>query len=105
MGLISGIVYLASSILYSRLRTGSSDPLAARHVVVLSMLVLLIISQWVITPRMHALRTSVGEIDNVPPSDPMRVQFNKLHVWSEQIEKAVLLLGLVAIYLTARQFT
>ncbi len=105
MGLISGIIYLVSSIIYSRLRTGSTNLLGGPHVIVLFMLVLLVVSQWIITPRMHALRASIGEIDNVPPSDPARVQFNKLHVWSEQVEKAVLLLGLVAIFLTARQFT
>jgi hypothetical protein len=51
------------------------------------------------------LRTSLGEIDNAPPSDPVRIQFNRLHVWSEQTEKAVLILGILVIYLTARQFT
>jgi Domain of unknown function (DUF4149) len=104
MALISGIVYLISSITYSKL---SADPVhifAARHLIIVLMLALTIISQWGITPRMHALRTSVGEIDNVPPTDPARLQFNRLHVWSEQLEKAILVLGLIAIYLTAQQF-
>ena len=105
MGLISGIVYLISSFAYSRMRSGAVHPLAAQHVLIILMLILTIISQWGITPRMHAMRASVGEIDNVAPNDPARVQFNRLHVWSEQIEKAVLILGLVVIYLTARQFT
>jgi hypothetical protein len=104
MALISGVVYLISSILYSRLSTGSAHVFAARHILLVLMLGLTIVSQWGITPRMQALRTSVGEIDNVPPNDPARVEFNRLHVWSEQIEKGVLLLGLVVIYLTAQQF-
>jgi Domain of unknown function (DUF4149) len=104
MALISGIVYLFSSIALSRLSSGSSHILAGRHLLIFLMLLLTIVSQWVITPRMHALRTSLGEIENVSTSDPTRVQFNRLHVWSEQIEKGILVLGLIAIYLTARQF-
>lgn len=105
MGLISGIVYLVCSMAYARLQAGRVDILAPRHLLVLIMLLITIVSQWGITPRMHALRTSVGDIESVPPTDPARVQFNKLHVWSEQLEKGVLLLGLVVVYLTARQFT
>ena len=105
MGLISAILYLVCSTAYTRLQTGRMDILAPRHLLVLVMLLITIGSQWGITPRMHALRTSVGDIESVPPTDPIRVQFNKLHVWSEQLEKGVLLLGLVVVYLTARQFT
>ena len=105
MGLISGVVYLISSLIYSRLRSGAAHPFAAHNVLILAMLALTLVSQWGITPRMHALRTSLGEIDNAPPSDPARIQFNRLHVWSEQTEKAVLILGILVIYLTARQFT
>lgn len=105
MAVISGIVYLVSSSIYARLSTGAVQLFTGRHILVLLMLALSIFSQSGITPRMHALRTSLGEIDNVPPSDPARVQFNRLHVWSEQIEKGVLVLGIIVIYLTARQFT
>jgi len=36
--------------------------------------------------------------------NPARVEFDALHVWSTRVEGAVLLLGLVAIYLTASGF-
>jgi hypothetical protein len=51
---------------------------------------------------MDALRLSVGQIDAVAPDNPVRVQFNALHVWSTRLEGAVLLFGLALIYLTAR---
>jgi len=41
----------------------------------------------------------------VPLTNPARVQFDALHVWSTRVEGAVLLLGLLAIYLTAAGFT
>lgn len=103
MGLISGIVYLVSSIAYTQMTRGTMHPLAARHVLIVLMLLLTAVSQFGITPRMVALRTSFVDIDKVPVDDPGRVQFNALHQWSERMEGGVLLLGLVVVYLTARQ--
>ncbi len=103
MGIISGIVFLVSSMTCSRLTTGAAHPLAARHVFVCLMLVLTLISQFGISPKMTALRASMGQIDNVAGNDPARLQFNALHVWSTRLEGGVLLLGLIVVYLTARQ--
>jgi hypothetical protein len=66
------------------------------------MLVLTTISQFAVSPKMHAIRAEVGVIDNVPLDAPLRREFDRLHVWSEDLEKAVLLLGLIAIYKTAQ---
>jgi hypothetical protein len=102
IGLISGLVFLVTSLLYSRYSTGSARPFAARHLLVVIMLVLTSVSQFGISPRMASLRATVGEIDNVPLNDPARVQFNALHRWSTRLEGGVLLLGLVVVYLTAQ---
>jgi uncharacterized membrane protein len=101
MGLVAGIVYLASSLLYGRVATGAFKPFAARHSVVMLMLILTLISQFGIVPRMASLRASAGEIDSLPLDNPARLQFDALHVWSTRLEGGVLLLGLVATYLTA----
>jgi len=102
MGIISGAVFLASSMLYARLSTGAMRPFAGRHILICIMLVLTLISQFAIIPRMDTLRAAIpGEIDSVPPDNPARMQFDALHVWSTRLEGAVLLLGLVVAYLTA----
>ena len=102
-GVISGIVFLAASIIYTRMTTGVAQVFAARHVLMVIMLALTLTSQFAITPKMATLRASMGDIDNVRPSDPARVQFNSLHIWSTRLESGVLLLGLVVVYLTAAQ--
>ena len=102
MGIISGLVFLASSLVYSRLSSGSAHVFAARHVLVCLMLGLTLISQFGIIPRMDALRASIGEIDSVPPDNPARMEFDGLHIWSTRVEMGVLLLGLVAVYVTAQ---
>jgi uncharacterized membrane protein len=104
IGLISGIVFLVSSLLYSRFTDGTAHVFAVRHVLLCTMLALTLISQFGIIPRMDALRASLGEVRSVPLDNPERVQFDALHVWSTRVEGAVLLLGLVVVYLTAKQF-
>jgi len=101
IAIISGIIYLVSSLLYSRLTNGTAHVFAGRHVLLCMMLALTLVSQFWIMPRMDTLRASLGEVSSVPVDNPVRVQFDALHVWSTRVEGAVLLLGLVVVYLTA----
>jgi len=103
IGIVSGIIFLASSMFYSRLTDGTAHVFAVRHVLLCLMLALTLISQFGIIPRMDTLRASLGEVRSVPIDHPERVQFDALHVWSTRVEGAVLLLGLVAVYLTTQQ--
>ena len=102
MGIISGVVFLASSLLYNRLSEGVAHGFASRNILVCLMLALTLISQFGIIPRMDTLRASIGDIDSVPADNPARLEFDVLHHWSTRIEGGVLLLGLVVAYLTSR---
>jgi len=100
MGIVSGLVFLASSLFYSHLSRGTAHVFAARHIFIALMLALTLVSQFGIIPRMDALRASIGEIDSVPSDNPIRLQFDALHVWSTRLEGTVFFLGLVVVYLT-----
>jgi uncharacterized membrane protein len=102
MAIISGIIFLISSMGYSRMTAGTARPLAGRHLLIALMLLLTVISQFAISPRMHAIRAEAGVIDSLPLDSPLRMEFNRLHVWSETFEEGVLLLGLIAVYMTAQ---
>jgi uncharacterized membrane protein len=104
IAIFSGIVFLTSSLLYSRFTDGTAHVFAARHVLLCLMLALTLISQFGIIPRMDVLRASLGDVKAAAIDNPERVQFDALHVWSTRVEGAVLLLGLVVVYLTARSF-
>jgi uncharacterized membrane protein len=104
IAIVSGIIFLFSSLLYSRIVEGTAHVFAMRHVLISLMLVLTLFSQFWIIPRMDALRAQVGDFSTAPLDNPMRLQFDALHVWSTRVEGAVLLLGLVAVYLTAGLF-
>src|SRR5580700_2610926 len=60
IGLISGLVYLTSSLLYSRFTDGTAHIFAFRYVLLCLMLALTLISQFGIIPRMDVLRASLG---------------------------------------------
>ena len=102
IGIISGVAFLVSSMIHTRFTTGALHPLACRHVLLYFMLILTLISQFGISPKMAELRTSMENIDSIAPTNPLRLQFNALHVWSTRLESAVLLMGLVVVYLIAK---
>jgi uncharacterized membrane protein len=104
LGIFSGIVYLSSSLLYSRLTNGTAHVFALRHVLLCLMLALTLVSQFGIIPRMDVLRASLGDVNAAAMDNPERMQFDALHVWSTRVEGAVLLVGLVVVYLTATTF-
>jgi uncharacterized membrane protein len=104
IAIVSGTVFLASSLLYRRLTEGAAHVFALRHVLICLMLGLTLLSQFWIIPRMDTLRAAVSDFTTVPLDNPARVQFDALHAWSTRVEGAVLLLGLVAVYLMASAF-
>jgi uncharacterized membrane protein len=101
IAIFAGFLFLVSSLLHSYFAQGTAHVFAMRHILICLMLVLTLFSQFWIIPRMDSLRAQVGDFASVPLTDPARVQFDALHVWSTRVESAVLLLGLVAVYLTA----
>ncbi len=105
MGMVAGVVFAASSMAYSYAVRGSAHPFAVRHLVVYAMLALTVASQFGISPRMQALRADMVKIDDVPPDDPRRVEFNRLHAWSTRLEGGVFILGLALLFLTARRLS
>ncbi len=100
IAIISGIVFLITSLLHSYLTQGTAHVFATRHVLICLMLGLTLFSQFWIIPRMDTLRASVSDFATVPLDNPARIQFDALHVWSTRVEGSVLLLGLVVIFLT-----
>ena len=100
MGLVSGAVFLISSLLYNWRKHVQLRPFALSHIFIVLMLAFTLISQFGITPRMRELRTSASIMD----SPGGRTEFDHLHAWSTRLEGGVLFLGLGVVILTARRF-
>ena len=103
--IVSAVLYLISSLLYSRLTEGTAHVFAARHILLCLMLALTLD----LAIRDHSAHGRIAGLDSAKSEPcrstiPQRIQFDALHVWSTRVEGSVLLLGLVVVYLTARSF-
>jgi len=103
MGMGAGIVFLACSLAENRFAHGRFSSLRSSHSLVIVMFALTAISQFKIIPEMDVLRMRAGEISQLSGVDPVRRQFDSLHVWSTRIESIILVLGLIVLYLTSRR--
>jgi hypothetical protein len=102
MGLISGIIFLITSLLYNWQKHVQLRPFALSHIFVVVMLALTAHSQFGISPRLRELRAEMQNTDNPPHTQ--RAEFDHLHEWSTRLEGGILLLGLGVVVLTARRF-
>lgn len=100
---VCGAIFLVCSLLYNHVLLGWLKPLAISHILIILMLALTAISQFRIIPQMESLRVTAGEINQLAPADPIRAQFESLHVWSTRVEGAVLVLGIIVLYVTAKR--
>ncbi|HEY7352117.1 MAG TPA: DUF4149 domain-containing protein [Terriglobales bacterium] len=105
IGIACGIAFLICSVAYNYGVRGRARTFAATHLLAVLMLILTAISQFRIIPRMDALRVAGAEISSLPTNNPIRTQFDSLHVWSVRIEAAVLVLGLLVLYSVARRWS
>ena len=105
VGLVCGVVFLTASLAYGQLVQHSLRPFAAIHILIVVMIILTIVAQFGVAPKMAALRTDMGVIDNIPQDDVRRVEFNSLHRWSTRLGGSIFFLGLGVLFLTARRLS
>ena len=103
MGLTCGVVFAVTCMIDSRVVYGIAQPFAVRNLLIYGMIVLTLVGMFGIASRMAVLRNEMGFIDALPNDDVRRMEFNRLHVWSTRVEGTVLVMGLVLVYVTARQ--
>jgi hypothetical protein len=95
IGVVCGIVILLARLV--RTRTFASLATPAALCVVLMML-LTVVSQHAVSPRMAALRVQMGSIQATSADSLLLVEFGRLHRISASLEGCVLLAGLTALY-------
>lgn len=100
IGVAAAAVYVLAGFGLVAARKWLAAPAVA---LVLLMLALTLVSEFGVRPRMDRLRTKMASIEATPPENPLRVRFDRLHRASVGLEGATLLIGVVALYLTARR--
>jgi len=100
LGVVCGIVLLLARLLRTRTPASVVTPAA---LCVLLMIVLTVVSQIAVSPRMAELRVQMGSIQATAAGDPLLEEFGRLHRVSVTLESGVLLAGFVAMYFMVRE--
>ncbi len=98
-GIAAAVVYLVAAIVLRRSLAAFARPAA---IGVVLMLGLTLASQRIVIPRMDLLRARMGSVQATAATNPLRVQFDRLHGISVDLEVAILLIGLAALFLSVR---
>jgi uncharacterized membrane protein len=99
-GIICGVLALATSLILG-IRTRWSILLIVRTILLGMMLVGVLYSVLVLQPKIHAVKEQVTSFESLSPTDPLRLEFGRLHGRSFAVNAAVLLLGVVVLFITA----
>jgi Domain of unknown function (DUF4149) len=99
IGIIAGVVYLLATAAAERSIGALAQP---APLLVFAMIVFTMASQYGVIARMDALRAQMGSVEATAAGNPLRVAFDRLHQYSVWLESAVLVSGLIALFLTAR---
>ena len=100
MGIVCGVVILLVRVLRVR---GLAALVAPAALCVVLMILLTATSQVAVSPRMAVLRAQMGSIEATAEGNPLLAEFARLHTISVGLESGVLLAGMLALFLMARE--
>ncbi|RZU39532.1 DUF4149 domain-containing protein [Edaphobacter modestus] len=105
IGLVGGVLFcLATATLWFRAEVPARVGFAIEMVLAGIMLAVTAYSQFQILPSMERDRIAAGgAIETADISSPARIDFERLHVWSERLEGLVLLCGIGVVLVLARE--
>jgi len=103
MGLVSAMVALALLALAPAWGIYKPRSVLAPMILVVLMLAFTVYSQYAIIPAMERDRVAAGgAINTMDSTNPLTIDFDKLHNRSEHVELVILLCGLATVVLVAR---
>jgi putative copper export protein len=100
LGIICGLIALGTSLALG-MRTTWSRLLVIRILLLGVMLIAVLYSAFVLQPKIQSVKAQVTSFESLAPTDPLRVEFGRLHGRSFAVNGAVLLLGVGVVFLTA----
>jgi len=95
MGIVCGVAILLARFLRIRSLTDLVAPVA---LCVMLMILLTVISQVAVSPKMAVLREQMGSIEATAAGSPLLAEFARLHTTSVGLESGVLLAGMAALF-------
>jgi len=95
IGVVCGVAILLARLLRTRTFASLATPAA---LCVVLMILLTVVSQHAVSPKMAALRVQMGSIQATAADSPLLAEFGRLHRISASLEGGVILAGLASLY-------
>ena len=99
-GIICGAIALATSVALG-MRERWNILLIVRTIMIGVMVIGVLYSVVILQPKIQAVKAQITSFESLSPTDPMRLEFGRLHGRSFSVNAAVLLLGVIVVFITA----
>jgi uncharacterized membrane protein len=99
-GILCGAIALATSVVLG-MRERWNILLIVRTIMIGVMLIGVLYSVVILQPKIQAVKAQVTSFESLSPTDPVRLEFGRLHGRSFGVNAAVLLLGVIVVFITA----
>jgi uncharacterized membrane protein len=99
-GFICGAIALVTSVALG-VRDRWNMLLIARTIMIGVMVIGILYAVVILQPKIQAVKAQTTSFESLAPTDPLRLEFGRLHGRSFSVNAAVLLLGVIAIFITA----
>lgn len=99
-GIFCGAIALLTSVVLG-MRERWNLLLILRTIIIGVMLIGVLYAVGILQPKIQAVKAQVTSFDSLSPTDPLRLEFSRLHGRSFSVNAAVLLLGVAVVFITA----
>jgi uncharacterized membrane protein len=99
-GIICGAIALITSIALGT-RDRWNTLLIARTIIIGVMVLGILYTVVILQPKVQAVKAQITSFESLAPTDPLRLEFGRLHGRSFSVNAAVLLLGVIVVFITA----
>jgi uncharacterized membrane protein len=99
-GIICGAIALLTSVVLG-MRERWNMLLIVRTIMIGVMFIGVLYSVAILQPKIQTVKAQITSFESLSPTDPLRLEFGRLHGRSFSVNAAVLLLGVVVVFITA----
>jgi uncharacterized membrane protein len=99
-GIICGAIALITSVALG-MRDRWNVLLIVRTIMIGVMVVGVLYGVIILQPKVQAVKAQITSFESLSPTDPLRLEFGRLHGRSFSVNAAVLLLGVIVVFITA----
>ena len=99
-GMICGAIALVTSVALG-MRDRWNMVLIVRTIMIGVMVIGILYAVVILQPKIQAVKAQITSFESLTPTDPLRLEFGRLHGRSFSVNAAVLLLGVIVVFITA----